>query len=407
MSGNHVSSCRGPVPVAFITTTMGIGGAERMLFDLIGRLDRSLFRPVLVCLKEPMSLGEQLARRGVSVHGRLLRGRMDVAVISRLARVLRREGVQVACTVGTGGDRSFWGRLAARWAGVPVVISCPHSMGLPDHFEPHNRMLTGITDAFVAVAKRQKLYLARSQGLPAAKIHVIHNGVDLERFTPRESNGEFRQRLGIPLDAPVAGVVACLRPEKNLGLFLDAAACVHDQLPHARYLIIGDGPQRKKLESLARDLGIDQCVHFAGLCSDVRDGIAAMDVVMLTSLSEAFPISLLEAMASARPVIATRVGAIPEMVVHNEGGLLVPPNDCDSLAAAMTELLADPTRCRQMGQSARAFVQQRFDVRTMVRGYERLFARLLTMRLSAELPRSACRFAASVPESAISGQRFD
>jgi glycosyltransferase involved in cell wall biosynthesis len=390
-----------PVPVAFITTTMGIGGAERMLFDLISRLDPSLFRPVLVCLKEPMSLGEGLARRGVSVHGRLLRGRMDVGVISRLSRVLRRERVEIACTVGTGGDRSFWGRLAARWAGVPVVISCPHSMGLPDHYEPHNRMLTGITDAFIAVAKRQKLYLARSQGLPGGKIHVIHNGIDLDRFVPRESNAVFRQRLGIPLDAPVAGVVAYLRPEKNLGLFLEAAANVHDRLPHARYLIIGDGPERRNLESLARDLGIESSVHFAGLCADVRDGLAAMDVVMLTSLCEAFPISLLEAMATAKPVIATRVGAIPEMVDHGQTGLLVAPNDCDGLAVAMTELLADPARRGQMGRSARSCVEQRFDVNTMVRAYERLFARLLAPRSDAGLFRSNGRLDAPRPESPI------
>jgi glycosyltransferase involved in cell wall biosynthesis len=366
-----------PIRVAFVTTNMGIGGAERLLFELITRLDRTRFEPVLVCLKERMSLGAKMAEQGVRVYSDVSRGRFDLRVVHRLAALFRKERVQVVCTVGTGGDRSFWGRLAARWAGVPVVISCPHSMGVPDTFEPSNRMLSGITDAFIAVARRQKSYLVKSEGFPAGKIRVIHNGVDLDRFTPANADPRLRASLGIPPDAPLAGLVAYLRPEKDIATFLRAAALVHERLPAAHFVIVGDGPERKKLESLTDELNLRDVVRFAGLCQDVREWVRSLDVFLLTSICEAFPVSLLEAMACEKPVIATNVGAIPEMILHGQTGFLVRPRDHAGVADAICDVLRDPAAAREMGHRARRHVEDHFSLESMVRGYEQLFVQLL------------------------------
>jgi glycosyltransferase involved in cell wall biosynthesis len=365
-----------PARVAFVTTALGIGGAERLLVELITRLDRSRFAPTLVCLKDRSVLGEGLADRGVPVVDRVSRGRLDVSVMHRLATIFREADTQVVCTVGTGGDRSFWGRLAARWAGVPVILSCPHSMGQPDRFEPSNRLLSGITDGFIAVAQRQKRYLARCEGFSASKIHVIYNGVDLARFAP-ESDRSIRATIGVPAEAPLAGVVACLRPEKDLGTFLRAADRVLCTTPDAHFVVVGDGPERSKLEQLARDLGIGSRVHFAGMCSDVRPWLHSMDVLALSSVCEAFPLSLLEAMACAKPVVATRVGAIPEMVRHGVTGLLAARENPEDLAAAIGRLFADRYLAREMGRKGRERVEKHFDLNGMVRGYESLFGRLL------------------------------
>ena len=365
------------IRIAFVTTSMGIGGAERLLVELITRIDRTRFEPVLVCLKQPFALGEKLAQHGVRVYSHLSKGRWDFRVLAQLAAVFRREKVQVVTTVGTGGDRSFWGRLAARLAGVPVVISCPHSMGVPDKFEPVNRLLSGITDAFIAVAHKQKSYLVASEGFAANKIHVIHNGVDIDRFTPAAADPRLRERMGIPADAPLAGAVAFLRPEKNLQTFLRAAALVRQRQPGVHFVIVGDGPERNKLESLTRELAIGDVVHFAGLCHEVRGWVRTMDVVLLTSICEAFPVSLLEAMACGKPVIATRVGAIPEMVVPGHTGFLVRPRDHADVADAICRVLGDPATARQMGRQSREHVENHFALTGMVRGYEQLFLRLL------------------------------
>jgi glycosyltransferase involved in cell wall biosynthesis len=359
---------------------MGIGGAERLLVELIARLDRSRFEPVLVCLKEPGELAEMLAARGVSVYGHVARHRLDVTLPRRLGAIMRRHRACIVCTVGTGGDRSFWGRLAARWAGVPVVVSCPHCMGQPDHYEPHNRLLSALTDAFVAVATRQKRYLASHEGLPAGKIHVIYNGVDLARFHPRQDGAGPRRGLAIPSDAPVAGVVAKLRPEKNLPLLLRAATQVRRQLPETRFLVVGDGPERPALEQLAAAGGLAGAVRFVGLQDDIPPWLAAMNVCALSSTTEAFPLSLLEAMACAKPVVATDVGAVGEMVLPGVTGLLVAPGDADGLAAALVRLLREPARAALMGARARQHVEQHFDLTAMVRAYEDLFESLLAKK---------------------------
>jgi len=370
-----------PVPVAFVTTNLGIGGAERLLFEIITRMDRSRFEPIVVCLKQRMSLGSKLAESGLRVYSDLSNGRCDWRVVARLIEIFRRERAGVVCTVGTGGDRSFWGRIAARWAGVPVVISCPHSMGVPDRFEPSNRLLSGITDAFIGVAHRQKSYLVQSEGFAAGKIHVIHNGVDLDRFTPAVADPKLRERLGIPADAPLAGLVAYLRPEKDIETLLRAASIVRDKLPRTHFVIVGDGPERRKLESLTDALKLRSVVHFAGLCQDVRDWVRSLDVLLLTSICEAFPLSLLEAMACGKPVIATRVGAIPEMIVHGETGFLVRPSDPADVADAIIRLLGDPAGARAMGRHAREHVAAHFSLDSMVRGYEQLFTRLLEKKV--------------------------
>jgi glycosyltransferase involved in cell wall biosynthesis len=262
-------------------------------------------------------------------------------------------------------------------------------MGLPDKFEPSNRMLSGITDAFIAVAHKQKTYLAKSEGFPAGKIHVIHNGVDLDRFTPAEADPGLRASLGVPGDAPLAGLVAYLRPEKNIETFLRAAAIVRERIPDAHFVVVGDGPERKKLESLTDELQIRDAVHFAGLCPDVREWVRAIDVLLLTSICEAFPVSLLEAMACGKPVIATGVGAIPEMIVPGQTGFLTRPRDHAGVADAICNLLRDPAAAHAMGRRGRRKVEDHFSLDSMVRGYKDLFLRQLQKKRRAASTRSA------------------
>ena len=220
---------RGPLRVMFVITSMPVGGAETLLTELIRRMDRGRFLPELCCLKYFDPLGEVLAQE-IPAFTELLAHKYDVRVLWRLTQLMRRRRIDAVVTVGTGGDKMFWGRLAAWLAGVPVICSALHSTGLPDRVEFANRLLAPLTDAFIAVAEPHGRYLAEHEGCPAPKVRVIPNGVDVERFHPRWPNRALRQALELDPTAPVVGIVAALRPEKNHEMFLRMAVMVHEGL---------------------------------------------------------------------------------------------------------------------------------------------------------------------------------
>jgi glycosyltransferase involved in cell wall biosynthesis len=361
---------RGPLRVMFVVTSMPVGGAETLLVELIRRLDRSRFSPELCCLKYLGPLGEVLADE-VPTHSGLSAHKYDFRVLWRLARRMRERRIDAVVTVGPG-DKMFWGRLAGWFSGVPVICSALHSTGLPDHVELFNRLLAPITDAFIAVAEPHARYLAEHEGCPAGKVRVIPNGVDVERFHPRWPSRSLREQLRLPERAPVAGIVAALRPEKNHELFLRSAALVRQQLPEAQFLVVGDGPRRAELERLARQWPLAYAVHFLGTRSDVAELLSLMDVLVLTSHMESNPVSILEAMASEKPVVATRVGSVPETVLDGKTGYLVAPGDAEGLAARIVELLPNRQLAARMGRAGREHVIAHWSVERMVAGYQDL-----------------------------------
>jgi glycosyltransferase involved in cell wall biosynthesis/O-antigen/teichoic acid export membrane protein len=366
---------RGPLRVMFVITCMPVGGAETLLVNLVRRMDRSRFEPELCCLKYFGPLGETLAREIPAFTG-LLKHKYDLRVFGRLTRLLTERRIDAVITVGTGGDKMFWGRLAAWRAGVPVVASALHSTGLPDHVEWLNRRLAPLTDAFIGVAAPHAQYLAEHEGCPADKVRVIPNGVDVERFWPVEPNAALRNELGLPPDVPVAAIVAALRPEKNHELFLQAAARVREKLPEARFLIIGDGERRAALEAFAAQLQLGEAVRFLGTRSDIPELLALADLLVLSSHMEANPVSILEALACGKPVVATRVGSIPESVKDGVNGYLVAPGDAEELAERVGALLADRALARQLGVAGREIVVGHWSLERMVEGYQNLIAEI-------------------------------
>jgi glycosyltransferase involved in cell wall biosynthesis len=247
-----------------------------------------------------------------------------------------------------------------------------HSTGLPDHVEFPNRLLAPITDGFIGCAKPHGEYLVRAEGCPRRKVFVIPNGVDVDRFRPLAPPPGLREQLGLPADSPTAAIVAALRPEKNHELFLDAAALVVKQVPNARFLIIGDGPRRALLEQHAEQLGIADAVHFLGTRSDVPELLSLVDVLMLTSHMEANPVSILEGLACGKPVVATRVGSIPETVADGENGFLTDPGSADQLADRVGRLLLNAEEAQNLGAVGRRRVVDSWSLQRMVEGYQNL-----------------------------------
>jgi glycosyltransferase involved in cell wall biosynthesis len=363
-----------PLRVMFVTTRMTIGGQEMLLADLIRGLDRARFAPHLCCLKYPGPLGERLADEVPTVAG-LLAHKRDVRVWWRLARVLRARQIDIVVTVGSGGDRMFWGRLAAWSAGVPVIVAALHATGRPPIDVP-NRLLAPLTDAFIATSDAHARYVIDVEGCPAHKVRIIANGVDTARFRPSPGASAMRTMLGLPPTAPVVGMVARLRPEKNHARFLRVAARVRQAVPDARFVLVGDGEGLAQLRELARQLGIADAVHFCGARLDVAALLAGMDVFLLTSDVETSPVSILEAMASGKPVVATRVGSVPALVRPGITGFLVAPDDEAAMAGYVTQLLGDADLALRMGGAGREQVMADGSLERMVAAYESLLREL-------------------------------
>ncbi len=360
-----------PLHTLFVITSMPVGGAETLLVELVRRFDRWRICPEICCLKELGTLGTQLDLE-LPVHAHLIRHKYDVAVIHRLKRLIQRRGIDAVVTVGAG-DKMFWGRIAAKFADTPVVLAALHSTGWPDGVGRLNRTLTPWTDCFIAVAEPHRRYLVEEEHFPAEKVHVIPNGVDTERFRPdAEARRAVRHELQIDEQAPLIGIVAALRPEKNHILFVSAARRIATQLPAARFLIIGDGPERSVIERAVDDADLTEQCLLLGTRTDVPRLLAALDVFVLTSVQEANPVSILESLATGTPVVATRVGSVPETVRDGLTGYTVDPGDAAQIALRTTYLATNRQSARQMGHNGRSLVVRNWSLDKMVRGYERL-----------------------------------
>jgi glycosyltransferase involved in cell wall biosynthesis len=372
---------RGPLRVMFLATWLPVGGAETLLLNLIRRLDRDQFLPSACCLKSLGPVGEELSGEINVDHG-LLHHKLDLRVLGRLTRLMSRRKIDVVVTVGAG-DKMFWGRLAARAAHVPVVLSAIHSTGWPDSIGRLNRLklLTRWTDGFVAVADEHARHLVEIEHFPENKVFVIPNGVDVERFRPSSSvAAEVRTELGLAPSQPVVGIVAALRPEKNHELFLRSAAQIRSMHGDVHFLVVGDGPERAALERLAGELRLGDAVRFLGVRDDIPRLLQAMDVFALTSHMEANPVSILEAMAAGKPVVAPAVGSIAESVADGRTGYVTPPGEIAPLIQRVSHLLENRALARQFGVAGRTTVIERWSLERMVDGYQALMAHLYMLK---------------------------
>jgi len=372
-----------PYKILFVVTSLTTGGAERLLVQILQRMNRDLFQPVIVCLKEPGPLAAELAPWQIPIYSRLLKSKYDLRVFWRLSAIIRREKVQVLWVHSTG-DKMFWGRLAGKMAGVPVILASIHFMGHEGKGKsilgPLNKLLTPYTDRFMAVSENQGRYLIQREGIPSSKMVVIPNGIDLKGFQPKRTPFEVRKDLGLTQETSIIGQVAILRPVKGHRVLLQAARKVLDQKKGVTFLLVGDGPERKVLEKECSDLGLDEAVHFLGDRTDIPDLIQCFHVGTLTSYMETFPLAVLEYMALARPVVAPDIGGIPELISHGIQGLLFPPGDSEALADHLLQLLFQPQLAERLGEEGQKRVQASFTMDLMLKRMEDLMISVLRQK---------------------------
>lgn len=364
----------GQLKVLLVTVGLGVGGTETQIRELALRLDRARFDVVVCGLKGPGVIGEELRARGVRVVTLDGAGKGDARVLLRLARLIAAERPDIVHAFL--GFANVAASLVGRLLGVPVVIWSYRDVEVwktrPQWLL--DRAALRWADAVTCCSDAVRRFVLAHVNGQGAKFATIHNGVDVEAF--RTPQAVSRPALGLRDGVPVVGTVARLdEPKKGLAVLLQALAelASRSDVPDWQVLLVGDGPARARLERAAAELGLARRVIFAGQRRDVPSVLPVLDLFVCPSLYEGFGIAIVEAMAAERPVVASAVGGVPEIVVDGETGLLVPVGDASALADAIHRLLRDPELARRMGARGRDRASDLFSVDRMVRQHERLY----------------------------------
>jgi glycosyltransferase involved in cell wall biosynthesis len=359
--------------IGHVVLSLDVGGLERVVATLARAQRESGAHVSVFCLDRPGALAGPLPAAGVPVHtvGRGGRG-FDVGAMLRLARMLRADGVRVVHCHNHGA--LVYGALAARLVPGTRVVYTVHGAITSARRSTARFLRLGLVDDVVFVSAHAR-NVGRQAGLTTDEhVHTIVNGVDLTAFTTAKGDGKrVRHEHGIPDDAPVCGIVARLTEAKDHRTLFAAVAIARETHPALRCLVVGDGELRDELEQDAAARGLSGVIHFTGARDNVRDYLDAMDVFVLSSVTEGLAMTLLEAMAAARPVVATRVGGNPEVVEDGVTGRLVPPSDPRALAGAIVSVLGQSDAARAMGEAGRDRAGRRFGLDSMVREYQALY----------------------------------
>ena len=372
--------------VMMLVHGLAIGGAEIVASNLARFLRGRGIDVEFGCLDLVGSLGEKLRGDGFPVVCYNRRPGLDLALPLRIARHATRSSVdlvhahQLTCYA--------YGVLAKLFSPRPIVFT-EHGRFHPDFSTPRrrlfNRVFSRLVDHTTAVSDSVKESLASIEHFNRETIEVIRNAVDIERFSIPLSRRDARVNNGLPSSGAVVGTIGRLCAEKNYSLLIRAIAILREELPDISLVIVGDGPERQGLELLARELGISDRVFFLGQRTDIEQILPAFDVFALSSSTEGVPMTVLEAMAASKAIIATAVGGIPEILTDGEDARLVPMTAGDpaskemagGFAAALRELLGDERLRRAFGASACERARRDFSPEVVFGRYQAIYRALL------------------------------
>jgi glycosyltransferase involved in cell wall biosynthesis len=377
----------GRVRVVELLATGTNGGAQEHVYSLVSRMDPANYDIRIVSLSHGSSV-RRLEKAGFDVS--VIDEPNDRIAVQKLAALLAEMEPEVmhnhmyrAEVVGTRAALML-GELGCR---RPAIISTVHSSRVrcvDDRVAL--RQLTPLMDRLIVVSRAIERKITE-EGRVGAPISLIYNGVDLQRYNHQQPCCTLHEEYSIPESSPIVGVVARLEAEKGHRVLLDAWPAVLAEHPDAWLLIVGEGSERNSLEAQAAGLGIADHVVFTGRREDVPAVTAALDIAVLPSYREAQGLSVLEAMALSRPVIASNVGGIPEMIEDGVTGLLVPPGSPDALAGAINLLLSDHPRADMVAKRGHDLVHDRFCIELMASQIEAIYdAAAVKLRTGAGVP---------------------
>jgi glycosyltransferase involved in cell wall biosynthesis len=362
------------VKILHIISSGGMYGAEAVILNLSRTLNESSHASVLGVFSNSanpnLQLHEAAAREGIESHLIPCKGQIDRTVIASIRELVSRTNADVVHAHGYKADIYVY--FALRRSGIPLVSTCHNWIdndllvswyGIADRLVLRN--YAGV--AAVSDEVRQRLLKA---GVREDKIHPVRNGIDLRTFD--NASPSLGNRL-LSEGSPVVGLVGRLGHEKGVDIFLRAAALVLVDCPSAKFVVAGDGPDLEKLELLIDDLKLRESVSMIGRRDDMPSVYASLDLLVSSSRQEGLPMTILEGMASRLPVVATRVGDVPTVVLDDRTGVLVPPENVELLASAIATLLQNPAQRERFGAAARKLIEDEFSAGRMTTDYLRVY----------------------------------
>jgi len=383
------------IKIFYLTTDTKIGGTEQMLLTLLNRLDKKRYSTFLCAIKPGGPLIEEAKKVGVRGECLLKEpkepgGLLIEKIINRifwfarfflipfkLASLIKREKPDILHTFLFHAN--ILGRIVGKFTGVAIIISSQRS--IDKWRKPWHSFLDRLTSSFcnliISNSEAGRKILIQRDRIDPEKIITIHNGIDLKKFNIEIDIYEKKRELGLKHEDKVIGIIANLRRVKGHCYLFEAfqnAKCkmsLKDSI--LKLLVVGDGELKQELTGLAEKLKIKDSVIFTGFRDDIPEILQVIDIFVLPSLWEGFPVSILEAMASSRPVIASSVGGIPEAVIDQETGFLVPPQDVRSLEEALLKLVNDSGQAKRMGIAGRKRIEECFTLDKMIKKMEGVY----------------------------------
>jgi glycosyltransferase involved in cell wall biosynthesis len=382
-----------PWNVLHFASTFQTKTDTKWLAQIARYLDRRTFRLSAACFYDGGPVREQLESLGVATYDLDVRDERDLRAVFRARDLIRDIGCDVVHTHLLRAD--LFGGAAARWAGTPVILSTIYAVG--QYRRAKRRRTDRLLDAAcailpthaIAVSEAVKRDCVERLHMNPDRISVIRTGIDPPSPTAQEQIAALRAELGLDAGQRLVLTIARLNYEKGIDTLIEAAAALCQAHPEVRMVVLGEGPDRTELEARIRHRRLEGMIQLAGFRADVWPVVAAADLICIPSKSEGMPNALLEAMAGGKPIVATDVGGIPEVIVPEHNGLLVEPQDAEALSSAMARLIEDPALAQRLGSAARQTVEAGFLARDVVARYASLYRRLLEQRSPVHGPVAA------------------
>ena len=366
----------GTLAVLHTEASPGWGGQEIRILEETGRLLARGHRVLIACQPQSRILVEA-RKKGLECQAVRMRGSFDPLAMGALRRIIRQDKIDI---VHTHSSIDSWLALGAKFLGFPVVRS--RHVSIPVHKDPVRTFVyRHISDVIITSGETIRQMVLASTGVSPEKVVSIPAGVDLQKFRPDNSGESVRAEFGIGPSAPLVGMVGMLRGSKGHEFFVRAAEKVLVKAPEARFLVVGDGSRREGVTRLVRELGLQQKVILTGYRKDIPEVMAALDILVLASVrTEATSQVIPQAYATGKPVVATQVGGVAEVVTPGATGVLVPPRDVGALAQGVLTLLEDSDLARRMGEAGRKFAEQHLSIEKMMAATEAVYRNLLAQR---------------------------
>lgn len=377
---DHMNTIAAAPLVVHLIYRLDFGGLETLVVECINRMPAAKYRHAIICLTDYSDFAKKIQRPDVEIYALHKPAGLGLSIHLKLWTLLRRLRPAILHTYNLG---TIEYAVTALLAGVPIRTHAEHGREASDpdgKNRKHNllrRLLVPFIDCFIPVSADLAKWLQHTIGVPDEKKLLIHNGVDTDRFKPAASRSLLTQMTGWPASCFVIGTVGRIQDVKNHACLVDAFIQLQQMLPAQKHLlrlvIIGDGPLLPALKNKIAEAGIADEVWLPGARTDIAAIMQTFSVFALSSIAEGTPVTILEAMATSLPVVATKVGGIPEVVVDNHTGQLVPASDPEKLANALALYVQHPQLAAQHGTAGRARVEQNNSIAAMVLSYIRLY----------------------------------